>query len=138
MKKLIAILILMLAPTAHAEGDDWSTIWTLTLTEVLEVYLAVDDKAAADGIIEDYLDGFAHGIAATYNYGGGNGNSILACYRVSGMTPAFLRRRLLLSAMDPDLNKLKMATYMYAVIHIHCDVVLGGYEGRSEEESTAS
>lgn len=138
MKKLIAILILMIAPGAYASGDDWSTIWAMSLAEVLEVYIAVDDKAGADRVIDNYMEGFAYGIAATYNYGADNGESILACYRVSGITPSSLRKHLLSSAMDPDLNKLQTATYLYAAIHINCDIVLGEYEARSEEKSTAS
>ena len=133
MKKLIAILILMAAPAAHA--GNWSTMWTMQLDEVLDVYLQTEDKNVADNTINGFMDGFAHGFVATYNYQDEKGGALVACYNVSDMSASRMRIQMLSDARDPELGKVQVATYLYAMLHINCDVVLGDYAS-SDEETT--
>lgn len=138
MKKFIAILILLAAPTAHAASPEFSKIWEMPITAVLNNYMDYDNKAAADDVLDNYIDGFVAGLIATYHYGAGNRENIIACMKVSGMTPTSIRKRLLSDARDSGLGTVPVATYLYAVVHINCDVVLGEYETSDGEKDTSS
>jgi hypothetical protein len=143
MKKSIlfiaAMLLFTCANPARAAENEFSKIWLSTTSEILTTYLEFDNKAKADDVLDNYIDGVVAGIFAMnhYNAGSEHAAALVACIGESSYSPSYLRKRMLAAGRDPSLGTVGVGTYLYAAVHLECTEVLGEYETADKAETTS-